>query len=132
MENCSTYVLKIVQNAFHRPFMSIRKLFLCVYNAWLETMDAFHYFSNIYCSLRSRCKRYPMCTFARILKLWREKFFTGIWAKDIFNLPSAISDVTGYPKLAIFPNVMGSCQGQLASEHLKIWEWYVPLIQCLL
>ena len=48
------------------------------------------------------------------------------------TVPSAISDGMGSPKLAIFPNVMGSCKGQLAFEHLKMWKWYVLLTQCLL
>ena len=47
-------------------------------------------------------------------------FSQGSEPRIYLTVPSAISDVTGYPKLAIFPNVMGSCQGQLASEHLKI------------
>ena len=47
-------------------------------------------------------------------------------------VPSAISDGTRSPKLAIFPNLMGSCQGQSTSEHLKMWKWYVLLTQCLL
>ena len=34
--------------------------------------------------------------------------------------PSAISHGTGSPKLVIFPNLMGSCQGQLASENSKM------------
>ena len=73
--NCQ---LKIVQHSFHRLFVGFRKFFLCVYNTWLEAMVAFHYFPNIYCSLRSSCRRYPVSTFARILKLWWEKFFRGI------------------------------------------------------
>ena len=131
MENCSTNVLKIVQHMFHWPFVGIRKFSLYVYNTWLEAMDAFHYFANIYCSLCSRCKQYPMSMFARILKLWWEKFFRGIWAKDIFNC--TISNFWWYrlPRISNFSNLMGSCQGQSASEHLKMWRWYALLTQCL-
>ena len=118
MENCPTYVLKIVQHTFHRPFSGIRKFYLCVCNTWLEIMDAFHYFPNIYCSLRSRCKRYPVSTFARILKLWREKFFRGICAKNMFNF--TISNFWWYrlPKISNF-----SKSYRLMPRAINVWTF---------
>ena len=120
MENSSTYVLKIVQHTFHGPFVGIGKFFLCIYNMWMETMDAFQYFPNLYCSLRSGCKRYPMSMFARVLNLWWRNFSGGSEPRIYLTVPSAISDGTVSPKLAIFPNLMGSCQGQSTSEHLEM------------
>ena len=95
-ENRSTYISS--------TFCGHQKVFSLLYNTWLETMDGFHYFPNIYCSLRSRCKRYPVSTFARILKLWWEKLFRGISAKDIFNCIISnfwwygLSNISNFPK----------------------------------
>ena len=107
MENYSTYVLKIIQQTFHRPFVGIRKFFLCVYNVWLETMDAFHYFPNLYCSLQSGCKRYPVSVFARVLHLWWRNFSGVIWAKDIFNCTVSNFWWYGLPKISDFSKSYG-------------------------
>ena len=55
-------------------------------------------------------------------------------SKPRINLtaPSAISDGTSSAKSVIFLNPMGSCKGQSASEHLKMWKWYLLLTQFLL
>ena len=114
MENCFTYVLKIV----HQPLVRIRKFFLCVYNGWLETMHAFCYFPNIYCSLHSRCKRYLVCMFARILKLWCEKCFRGIWVKDIFNCTISNFWWYGLPKISNISKCYGFMQ-----RAIGIWTF---------
>ena len=49
-------------------------------------------------------------------------FSEGSEPRIYLTVSSAISDGTGSPILAIFPNLMGSCQGQSASDHLKMWK----------
>ena len=81
--------------------------------------------SNIYCSLRSRCKWYPVITFARILKLWREKFFRGIWAKDIFNCTISNFWWYGLPKISNFSKSYG-----FMPREIGVWAFKNKKMVC--